>query len=151
MTDEQQQKPMIPPPPLEGLIDEMWKARVGRGGKEDFAKAARDYAAKNGIVDRLTPGFAILRPDDERLPGEVRTKLATEGIVMIQCYFQEAPRVMMQIPMPIDEYDPEQPPQLPQELVVKLLNVLVNNGMAAAEAEAQQSGPKLIVPMAGRS
>ncbi len=140
--------------PFEMICEDLWNnPGVRLQGREKWDEFLKGLALMHGVVDRLTPGFVVYKHNSPNCPGDLRVKLAKDGVVIIQYFFRECPKAKMEVVIPIDKFKEGMEKTVDLNFVVNgLVKMLLQRGhegaIEAGEAvgKAEPPKPKLVLP-----
>lgn len=107
---------------LEIFLKELWRHR----GKAEpsFVKEGLRLADELGVIDQLTPRLKIYRHGDHDIPGELRVKLASAGVVLAEASLREAPKCKVITEIPLKDFAPGMEPKIAAALFPRLVQIL---------------------------
>lgn len=144
---QENEKPQEDMTPFERIVENLWNnPSVRLKGQEFFVQYMMGLASMHGLIDSLTPGCVVHRHNDPDCPGELRIKLATEGIVLVHYFFREAPGAKLVVEVPIADYKEGMEKAVnPEQAILGLVRMLLGKG-AERQVGAEPKGPKLVLP-----
>lgn len=122
--------------PFENIVESLWNSPAAMTrGKEHYRQFMFGLALMHGVIDSLIPGVTVWKHNDPECPGDIRVRLATDGIVVMRYYFRQAPDVVFEIAVPIAEYKTGMETTVDSRMVIgKLVQMLLQAGSEQVKA-----------------